>query len=392
MEQKFYVLADVAIRRLLPNHLTEKLTGLHKEMPNIYPSSYYESLLTEMSQKRYTKKTFQLSSPSKQDVVKALENEADYVIGKTGEGIEDKKTKFVADRIDKVYKDKIEQWKKLKDFFEEMETYRESKQNDIYREEFIQERNQLEKMISGDETYVNSKIVELFNSMKLPYDIICEVHYDKKNHCSTIGVELPNDFGIPLQKHVQMVRLGSTLKDKLQREITQETTDCTLSLAYYLAGQLFDISVNIDSVYALLWNPGRQYGVLWANFDRDKFSALERSRILPSMDIYNWPHVMDEKMVRGAIRLDPIFHQTFLSRIKEQTDFLGTHTNFVKETILSQRQTKCILSIEDALLIRDNIIDNTEISEAIELAYSEGKPSVVMDLKYEKLLKEIKES
>lgn len=57
-----------------------------------------------------------------------------------------------------------------------------------------------------------------------------------------------------------------------------------------------------------------------------------------------------------------------------------------------QKPTTCVLTMDDAIMVRDNIADNQEITEAIELADTQGKQSVVLPIKYEKILSELKKT
>ena len=375
---------------LKPNALTKKLTGLHKEIPEIRPSIYYENLLTQLGQKKYSRKGFGLVGPKKEEVKALLEEEAKIVFESETKDKDRKVADYIATRLDSAFNDRLKQWLRLADFFEKLEDYNETKQNQVYLEAYLEEKSKLEKHISGEDGYVMAAVDSIFSDMKLPYDLNVSVDYTKRNRCVALDVELPFDLGVPAIKEVYLVRSGSTYKDKLQREITQETTDSILSLAYYLAGQMFSVSVNVCYVQVCIWKTGRSEGQLWVEFERDRFAALNLNRIAPDADIYNWTHVMNEKMVRGAMRLEPIRSATFLSSIKNLENDGVTRSNFIRPTKPMQKPTTCVLTIDDAKLIRDNIADNQEINEAIELADSQGKQSVALPIKYEKILSELK--
>ena len=377
---------------LNPNALTKKLTGLHKDMPEIRPSMYYENLLTQLGQKKYSRKGFGFAKPQKKEVAALLEEEAKILFESETEGREKKEAEYVSSHLDSAFNNRQKQWLKLADYYEKLEDYKEASQNQIYHNEFLEEKSKLEKHISGEENYVMAAADAIFTSMKLPYDLIVNMEYTKRSRCVALDVELPYDMAIPTIKEVYLARTGSTYKDKLQREITQETTDSILSLAYYLAGQMFSVSVNVCYVQVAIWKAGHEEGQLWVEFERDRFAALNMNRIAPDADIYNWTHVMHEKMVRGAMRLEPIRSVTFTTSIKNLEDGGVAHSNFIRPAKPMEKPTNCVLSIDDAKLIRDNVADNQEISEAIELADSQGKLSVVLPIKYEKLLSEIKKS
>ena len=377
---------------LEPNALTKKLTGLHKDIPEIRPSIYFENLLTQLGQKKYSRKGFGFAKPQKKEVKALLEEEAKFLFESEANEREKKVADYVSTHLDKAFNDRQKQWLRLADFFEKLEDYNEAKQNQTYLEAFLEEKSKLEKHISGEDDYVMAGVSAIFANLRLPYDLKLNVEYTKRNRCVALDVELPFDMGVPAIKEVYTARLGSTYKDKLQREITQETTDSILSLAYYLAGLMFTVSVNVCYVQVAMWKTGHTEGQLWMEFERDRFAALNIKRIAPDADIYNWTHVMNEKMVRGAMRLEPIRSTTFTTSIKNLEDGGVTHSNFIRPTKPMQKPTTCVLTMDDAIMIRDNIADNQEITEAIELADSQSKQLVVLPIKYEKILSELKKT
>jgi hypothetical protein len=377
---------------LRPNALTKKLTGMHKDIPEIRPSIYYENLLTHLRQKKYSRKGFSFAKPQKSEVKALLEEEAKILFESEANERDKKVADYVSTHLDKAFNDRQKQWLRLADFFEKLEDYNEVKQNQAFLEAYLEEKSKLEKHISGEDDFVMSEIDTLFSNMKLPYDLKVAVDYTNRNRCVVLDVELPFDFGIPTIKEVYLVRSGATYKDKLQREITQETTDSILSLVYYLAGLMFSVSVNICYVQVAVWKTGHTEGQLWVEFERDRFSAIDINRLAPDADIYNWTHVMNEKMVRGAMRLEPIRSTTFTTSIKNLEDGGVTHSNFIRPPKPMQKPTTCILTMDDAIMIRDNIADNQEIADAIELADSQGKQSIVLPVKYDKILSELKKT
>ena len=345
-----------------------------------------------MGQKKYSRKGFGFAKPQKKEVKALLEEEAKFLFESEANERDKKVADYVSTHLDKAFNDRQKQWLRLADFFEKLEDYNETKQNQTYLEAFLEEKSKLEKHISGEEDYVMAEVNAIFANLRLPYDLKLNVEYTKRNRCVALDVELPFDMGVPAIKEVYTARLGSTYKDKLQREITQETTDSILSLAYYLAGLMFTVSVNVCYVQVAMWKTGHTEGQLWVEFERDRFAALNIKRIAPDADIYNWTHVMNEKMVRGAMRLEPIRSTTFTTSIKNLEDGGVTHSNFIRPTKPMQKPTTCVLTMDDAIMIRDNIADNQEITEAIELADSQSKQSVVLPIKYEKILSELKKT
>lgn len=373
-----------------PNALTKKMTGLHKDLPEIMPSIYYENLLTQLRQKKYSRKGFGIEKPKKKDVVTLLEEEAEFLFESEMKEKDKKVSEYVSSHLEKAFTNRQKQWLRLADYFEKIEDYNEAKQNQVFLEAFLEEKSKLEKYISGDEKYVLRAVDNIFLTMTLPFDLKVEVEYAKPNHSVIMDVELPYDLAVPTYKSVNMVRAGMTYKDKLQREITQETTDSIFSLAYFLAGQMLAVSVNVCYVQVTIWKSGHCDGLLWVEFERDRFAGLDIKRIAPDSDIYNWTHIMNEKIIRGAMRLDPIERSTFESRIKRLEDGCVTHSNFIRPMKPSQKPTTCVMPLDDAMMIRDSIVENQEINGIIELAESEGKTSVVLPIKYEKMLSEIK--
>ena len=132
---------------LNPNALTKKLTGLHKDMPEIRPSMYYENLLTQLGQKKYSRKGFGFAKPQKKEVAALLEEEAKILFESETEGREKKEAEYVSSHLDSAFNSRQKQWLKLADYYEKLEDYKEANQNQIYHNEFLKEKSKLEKHI-----------------------------------------------------------------------------------------------------------------------------------------------------------------------------------------------------------------------------------------------------
>ena len=130
-----------------PNALTRKMTGLHKEMPEIRPSLYYENLLTQLRQKKYSRKGFGFEKPKKKDVATLLEEEANIIYESETKEKDKKVADYVASHIEKAFSDRQKQWLRLADYFEQLEDYNEDKQNQVFNEAFLEEKSKLEKHI-----------------------------------------------------------------------------------------------------------------------------------------------------------------------------------------------------------------------------------------------------
>ena len=179
---------------------------------------------------------------------------------------------------------------------------------------------------------------------------------------------------IPDKKAVPLASGKISIKDKLKRELDADTANTLLGLSYYLAGYLFNLSVNVSVVRLSVVTGFSAY--YWVEFERKSFSTLSFSSLYPLQDFFSHPNVID--YTKSSIEL--INESDFRQRIKDAIKV---------SDLLSQNPDLIVLSVSEAEKII-KILDGTDdLKQAVKEAKSNRSSVVVANKRYKNVLSEI---
>ena len=125
---------------------------------------------------------------------------------------------------------------------------------------------------------------------------------------------------IPLEKAVLLSSGRISIKNKLVREIDQDTTETILSFIYLLTGKIFSVSPNVSIVDFTLWKSGMTDGLCWVEFTRNEFARNISPALETITDIQNYNRVMDLKVRNGATVINSIAKQKFEKLVKQASN------------------------------------------------------------------------
>ena len=215
----------------------------------------------------------------------------------------------------------------------------------------------------------NSKL-----NFQIPFDITLDVDYNKVDGIIDATASLPSLITIPDKKAVPLASGKISIKDKLKRELDADTANTLLGLSYYLAGYLFNLSVNVSVVRLSVVTGFSAY--YWVEFERKSFSTLSFSSLYPLQDFFSHPNVID--YTKSSIEL--INESDFRQRIKDAIKV---------SDLLSQNPDLIVLSVSEAEKII-KILDGTDdLKQAVKEAKSNRSSVVVANKRYKNILSEI---
>lgn len=335
-----------------------------------------ETQLSKLVLKKYSREPFSLPMPRKAEVESDLNNEANHKFFSLWKGNSSLKRKFVADSLDEEYNIRVSDWDELKVYHDAIQTNIETQTNKAYQQEYDSVKKSIEDELYGDEAYVNKKLIEVSTALnnKLPFDLTLEVDYDKPNGVIDATVSLPSLLYIPDKKITPLSSGKISVKDKLKREIETDTVNTLLGLSYYLAGYLFNLSVNINIVRLSVMTGYSAY--YWVEFDRKSFSAISFSSLYPLQDFFNHPNVIDYKKSTIEFISENVFRARVADAIKASV-------------LLSSNPNLIVLSLADAEKICKVIAGADDLKQAIEEAKTNNTTSVVANKRYRNILNEI---
>ena len=109
-----------------------------------------------------------------------------------------------------------------------------------------------------------------------------------------------------------------SVRAKTQGDIQQDYANTCLSLMYYVACNVFNITPNIQTCRISLYTARKANGICWMEFNRNRFSTLFLSSLDPLLDMMGWPNVANLKVLKTTSKLDSMEKTTFENQIKSQ--------------------------------------------------------------------------
>lgn len=279
--------------KIHPNNIgeTHSLIHLPEQIGEIHDVSYYERQKKKIKLEQYTPQ----SMPVPQPTITEIEAE----IRGLG-GLYDKKQ-----TASQVLADRLAIWQELFAFHSRIEAEKEATENRKFQEKYDATIADINDIVNGEESMVNTASQTVFQQIRLPFELTVNVDYDKTKGIASIAAMMPLSYCIPTTKTIYHSR-GYTEKNKLQRELQQEESECIIGLAMLLAGQTFTMSPNIKYVNTL-FNKHHSKDVLLAiHFERAVFVANRGKMNVPSAALYEFPFAANIRMVRDAMVLSAI--------------------------------------------------------------------------------------
>lgn len=270
---------------------TYLLTHLPEQIGKLHDVSYYEKQKRSVKLEKYELKQMPLSKPN----IDEIEDE----IRSMGKRYDGKQT------ADQILTERLAVWQELQAFHDRVEAEREVAENRHFQENYNAAIADIDDVISGQDNTVDNALHTAIGQLNLPFELTVKVSYNKAESRASVSANLPISCCIPTTKTVFHTR-GMSIKNKLQREMQQEESECIIGLAILLAGQTFSVTPNIKRVSVALYQHTGLNGLLSMYFERDKFVQNQKTFGTPSVALYSWPYVANVRTVRDAMVLDPI--------------------------------------------------------------------------------------
>lgn len=307
-------------------HEYEKLDAVYKEMhlalkKTIYSKGSYEKKVNQVERKRYTRRIFALPQPSSSEVSEDLKKEA-AAIYHHEEGVQRSRlvSDFVSKNLSKYLVARQEKWNEAKALFEEIETAIEQKENAANEREYQRQRQEILDFVNGVPAVFEPAFDKMVSELQIPFTFDLDYTYSQDEGCVNVNVTLLNGVEIPLEKAVLLSSGRISIKNKLVREIDQDTTETILSFIYLLTGKIFSVSPNVSIVDFTLWKSGMTDGLCWVEFTRNEFARNISPALETITDIQNYNRVMDLKVRNGATVINSIAKQKFEKLVKQASN------------------------------------------------------------------------
>lgn len=204
------------------------------------------------------------------------------------------------------------------------------------------------------------------------------------------SVIVEDGISVPITKAAILASGKISIKNKLVRETITEKTNSAISLTYFLAAHLFNVSPNVQYLRLSLYDRNELNPLLWVEFEREKFSRTRPKIIGVISDILGYPNVLEFKNKADSIELcamdKAMFDNNVAMAIQQTNEIHIEH----QSTYSDLGNNYIAISFEDASILCGVPNLSNEVRKAISTAKDKGLSYVAVDKKLKSILDELK--
>lgn len=366
-------------------------TCIHRNMPSVESVTKLKNELMTLAPQKYKRGRFDLRKPIIDDIEIDLIEEAKNInFDKTNTDNHIDEKKFVKEHISEMVELRQQAWQEACDFFNKIEDAREERENSKFFAEYKTLYNSKQEYLEGKEDTVKQALITLCKNISVPYNLSLSFFYSQPTHTLDATIVLEDGISIPLSKATILSSGKISIKNKLVKETITEKTNGTISLIYYLASHLFNISPNVQYLRISLYDKNKLNPLLWVEFERNKFSRKNSKTIDVVSDILGYPNVLDFKNKVDAIELCTMNLSTFDSNVAEASQRANAEHSEYQSTYIELGDSQIAISFDDANMLCTIPNIANDIRRAISMAKDRGQSYVAVDKKHKSILDELK--
>lgn len=227
------------------NDCTNELTDIYKFTARPLTAIDMEKKVEEAKPVDIVPKTYDIEKPTYESIKKNLMTEAKNKINSLFFWTNsNKREAYVSQMLEPTYKLELSKWESAKNDFDK-------KQKEIINKaltEFENAKKSFDGFINGDENYINDSIDNLLSCLKVPFDFSINYEYLPAYKILRIQLDLPEIEDFPKKKASLLATEELSIKDKGKVEFKRDYATCVCGMAFFFAGMLFNISLNIRAI------------------------------------------------------------------------------------------------------------------------------------------------
>lgn len=370
---------------------TRAYTYLHENMPSVESVVKLKNDLMTLSPQKYERGHFDFRKPTKDDIEKDLLEEAkniNFDKTKTNGHVDEKM--FVKEHINEMIEVRQQAWQEACDFFNKIEDAREERENTRLFAEYKSLYNRKKEYIDGNESVVKQELLNLCGKVSVPYNLSISFAYNQTTHILETSIIVEDGISVPITKAAILASGKISIKNKLVRETITEKTNSAISLTYFLAAHLFNVSPNVQYLRLSLYDRNELNPLLWVEFEREKFSRTRPKIVGVISDILGYPNVLEFKNKADSIELcamdKAMFDNNVVMAIQQTNEIHIEH----QSTYSDLGNNYIAISFEDASILCGVPNLSNEVRKAISTAKDRGLSYVAVDKKLKSILDELK--
>lgn len=370
---------------------TRAYTSLHRNMPSVESVVKLKNDLMILAPQKYKRNIFDFPKPTKDDIENDLLEEAKNInFDKTNtSGHVDEKI-FVKEHTNEMIENRQHAWQEACDLFNKIEDAREERENAKFFAAYKTLYNNKKEYLEGKESTVKQELLNLSGKVSVPYNLSLSFTYSQAAHVLETSVIVEDGIYVPISKATILASGKISIKNKLVRETITEKTYSAVSLTYFLAAHLFNVSPNVQYLRLALYERNRQYPLLWVEFEREKFSRTRPRMVDVISDILGYPNVLEFKNRADSIELCVMDKVSFDNNVAMAIQHANEIHPEYQSSYIDLGNNKISISFDDANLLCGVPNISNEVRKAIALAKDRGQSYVTVDKKMKSTLDELK--
>lgn len=325
-------------------------------------------------------KSFSIQRPTRKEIEVMLEVEAKAKLHGTNPTLAEIQ-QYIQAHFDEVEKDREAKWNEARKLFYDLDSGRLEREKQQLQREYQQKRQDMLDILNGEPYAIEKGMEDLCASIDVPLDFDFTYTYEKENNRVAVEIEIINGIQIPLQKAVRLQSGRPSIKNKLVREINEETKDTILSFAFLFASKVFEISLNIEFVEVTIWKEGRDAAYCWIEFTRDGIMRDNPRYLVPAFDYVNYRRVIDIRQKTASVEIATIPATKF----QKQVDVERLKIEPVKVNYM-QQERMTVIALSDAEELLKQLGEDFELESAINEAKAKRTKIVGVHPRYKQMI------
>lgn len=369
---------------------TRAYTSLHRDMPSVESVVKFKNDLMALSPQKYKRGHFAFSKPTKDDIEMDLLEEAKNInFDKTNTSNHVDEKNFLKEHLNEMIEIRQHAWQEACDFYNKIEDAREERENAKFFAEYKTLYNSKKEYLEGKENIVKKGLLDLCGNISVPYNLSLTFAYNQAAHVLEVSVIVEDGISVPTSRATILTSGKISIKNKLVRETITERTTSAVSLVYFIAANLFNVSPNVKYLRLSLYERNKQNPLLWVELEREKFSRTRPKMVDVISDILGYPNVLEFKNRAESIELCAMNKTSFDNNVAMAAK-RANETHPECQSAYIDLGNNIAISFEDANLLCGVPNLAYDVRKAISMAKDTGLSYVAIDKKLKSILDELK--
>lgn len=362
------------------NAYTEMYKAYRQGVKKVETRKSFERKIEAISLGSPQAKSFSIPRPTKKEIEAMLEVEAKAKLHGTSPTVADIQ-QYIQAHFDKVEKDREAKWNEARKLFYDLDSGRMEREKQRLQREYQQKRQTMLDVLNGEPYAIEKGMDDLCANISVPLDFDFTYTYEKEKGRVAVEIEIINGIQIPLQKAVRLQSGRPSIKNKLVREINEETKDTILSFAFLFASKVFEISLNIEFVEVAIWKEGRDAAYCWIEFTRDGIMRDNPRYLVPAFDYINYRRVIDIRQKTASVEIATIPATKFQKQVDvERLKIEPAKVNYM------QQERMAVIALSDAEELLRQLGEDFELESAINEAKAKRTKIVGVHPRYKQMI------